>query len=187
MKLSALLVLTTAARFGAGYDIDLAEPAVGRREALNIGPEPSSSSSSLVATSTLLLPSPSTGCTTTLSITRSSPCKWDGTSTVYTSTAVLYEQINCNGCDRVSVYEEWFFCPNQPITATVSAESPATSWSTVCQPSSPPSADPSEPNPSTAVITATVRPHPTFPTGRPFPTPTNEPGPRRARRHARHL
>ncbi|KAL2156703.1 hypothetical protein VTH82DRAFT_1448 [Thermothelomyces myriococcoides] len=184
MKLSALLFLATATQLGAGYD-NLEETAVGRREALNIGPEP-------LPTNTVVPPQePSKGCTTTLSTTYGYPCSWDGTSTVYSSTTVVYKQVNCNGCDSVKVYEEWYFCPNQPVTATLEAAFPTTSWSAICMPSpSPPDpADPSAPATTTTTLghatPQTARLGPSFPTGNPFPTPTIEPGPWRARRAAR--
>ncbi|KAL2188093.1 hypothetical protein L209DRAFT_762890 [Thermothelomyces heterothallicus CBS 203.75] len=186
MKLLALLFLATVAQLGAGRD-DLTEPAVGRREALNIGHD-----ASPIDTAVLLPQSPNNGCTTTVSTTYSYPCSWDGTTTVYTSTTVLYKQINCNGCDSVSVYEEWYYCPNQPVTATLNAGFPTTSWSTICQPSPalPDRAQAKKPATTTALglgAPQTVRSPPSFPTGNPFPTPTIEPGPRRARGRAGHF
>ncbi|KAH6631327.1 hypothetical protein F5144DRAFT_592360 [Chaetomium tenue] len=104
------------------------EPVLDRREALNIG-DPNASPADTV----ILHPWPGQACTTTLSETFGYPCSWDGTSTMYPSTTVLYQQINCNGCSSVYVSRDYYYCPNQSINATLRAGIPSTYWSTICQ------------------------------------------------------
>ncbi|KAK4155395.1 hypothetical protein C8A00DRAFT_13569 [Chaetomidium leptoderma] len=108
----------------------LMKPALGRREALNLGSPPD-----LSPLDTAVL-QPLKGCTTTLSETYGYPCSWDGTTTVYPSTTVLFQQINCNGCETVYVDKELYYCPNQSINGTQKMAVPTTSWSTICRPSS---------------------------------------------------
>ena len=104
------------------------KPVLGRREALNLG-DPNASPADTV----ILHPFPGQGCTTTLSETYGYPCSWDGTSTTYPSTTILFQQINCNGCTSVYVSKDYYYCPNQSINATLRAGIPSTSWSTICQ------------------------------------------------------
>jgi hypothetical protein len=106
------------------------KPVLGRREALNLG-DPNASPADTV----ILHPFPGQKCTTTLSETYGYPCSWDGTSTMYPSTTILFQQINCNGCTSVYVSKDYYYCPNQSINATLRAGIPSTSWSTICQPS----------------------------------------------------
>jgi len=104
------------------------KPVLGRCEALNLG-DPNASPADTV----ILHPFPGQGCTTTLSETYGYPCSWDGTSTIYPSTTILFQQINCNGCTSVYVSKDYYYCPNQSINATLRAGIPSTSWSTICQ------------------------------------------------------
>jgi hypothetical protein len=104
------------------------KPILGRREALNLG------SPNLSPLDTAIL-APSKGCTTTTSETYGYPCEWDGTTTMYPSTTVLFQQINCNGCENVYVHKDYYYCPNQSINGTLKAAIPSTSWSTICSPS----------------------------------------------------
>lgn len=152
------------------------KPVLGRREALNIGPDSS-------PLDTAVQPFPNKGCTTTLSTTYGYPCSWDGTTTMYPSTTVLFEQINCNGCDNVYVYETFYYCPNQHINATLKTGIPATSWSTICRPSAALAqrSGTDIPATTTALDLKTPSSVPNFRTGNPFPTPSIEPGPRLAR------
>jgi len=73
------------------------------------------------------------GCTTTVKGYTGYPCQWDGTLTSYSSTATAYTGINCNGCDHLYVTDDYYYCPNQRISATRTASTPYTTWSTVCQ------------------------------------------------------
>ncbi|KAK0621781.1 hypothetical protein B0T17DRAFT_494181 [Bombardia bombarda] len=83
----------------------------------------------------LIAPPPGKGCTSTLSESFSYPCSWDGTSTIYPSTTILYKQVNCHGCDSVKVQADYWFCPNQQVSYTAKALSASTYWSTLCAPS----------------------------------------------------
>lgn len=133
------------------------KPVIGRREALNLG-DPNASPADTV----ILHPFPGQGCTTTLSETYGYPCSWDGTSTMYPSTTILFQQINCNGCTSVYVAKDYYYCPNQSINATLRAGIPSTSWSTICQQS--------------AGVAKRIETNPPAAT-----TPSIEPGPRRVR------
>ncbi|KAK4121456.1 hypothetical protein N657DRAFT_577721 [Parathielavia appendiculata] len=107
-------------------------PILERREALNIG----SPDGVPPLDTALLQPAPGKGCTTTLEELDRYPCSWDGTTRVYSSTTVMFQQVNCNGCDSVYVHKEIYHCPNQVINATQRMAVPSTSWSTICRPSS---------------------------------------------------
>ncbi|KAH6857071.1 hypothetical protein B0I37DRAFT_426783 [Chaetomium sp. MPI-CAGE-AT-0009] len=106
------------------------KPVLGPREALNLGSPDASPMDTVIIHP---YPFPSQGCTTTLSETYGYPCSWDGTTTMYPSTTVLFQQVNCNGCDSVYVYKELYHCPNMSINGTLKVAVPSTSWSTVCQ------------------------------------------------------
>ncbi|KAG7288307.1 hypothetical protein NEMBOFW57_007838 [Staphylotrichum longicolle] len=102
------------------------KPILVRREALNIA-----SPDNLSPVDTVIFnPLPSKGCTTTISETYSYRCSWDGTTTMYPSTTVLFQQINCNGCDNLLVQQDIYLCPNQRINGTLRMGVPSTSWST---------------------------------------------------------
>ncbi|KAK4183411.1 hypothetical protein QBC35DRAFT_113081 [Podospora australis] len=77
---------------------------------------------------------PQKGCTTTISESYKYLCSWAGTQTVYPATTILYKQVNCNGCDSVYVYKDFYTCPNQVINKTERAATPSTFWSTICRP-----------------------------------------------------
>lgn len=179
MALLTFLLLSTVAQSSAGNPHYL-RPAPEHREAFNIG------HNSPAADRADLQPLANRGCTTTLSTTRGYPCSWDGTTTEYTSTTVLFQYIDCNGCDNVQVDEEWYYCPNQPVSATLWAGAPTTSWSTLCQPSAA-VAQRAEVDAHTTTTVLGVNspgvlpPTQSWQSGNPFPTPTIEPGPRRAR------
>ncbi|KAL2262026.1 hypothetical protein VTK26DRAFT_2694 [Humicola hyalothermophila] len=101
-----------------------------RREALNLDSNPAPMDT------VILNPLPTRGCTTTVSEIYSFPCSsWSSTTTIYPSTVVATRQVDCHGCDVLSVYKEYYHCPNLVITATESARTPSTIWTTVCQPS----------------------------------------------------
>ncbi|KAK4244094.1 hypothetical protein C7999DRAFT_17618 [Corynascus novoguineensis] len=162
MALLTLLLLSTVAQLSAGNPHYL-RPAPENREAFDIGHD------SPAADRADLQPLANRGCTKTVSTTYGYPCSWDGTTTEYTSTTVLFQYIDCHGCDNVQVDEEWYYCPNQPVSATLWAGAPTTSWSTICQPS------------AAVAQRAEVDALTTTTSGNPFPTPTIEPGPRRVR------
>jgi hypothetical protein len=139
---------------------------LGRREALNLGSP---------MDTVILEPIPGKGCTTTLSETYGYPCSWDGTTSIYASTTIMFQPINCNGCDSVRVEKDYHFCPNQRINGTKWIEVPYTSWSTICRPSA-----------ALAQRTAEVAPATTTAPGRnpaaaAFPTPTAGSGAKDAR------
>lgn len=77
---------------------------------------------------------PHKGCTTTISESYKYLCSWAGTQTVYPATTILYKQVNCNGCDNVYVYRDFYTCPNQVINKTERVATPSTFWSTICLP-----------------------------------------------------
>ncbi|KAK3897278.1 hypothetical protein C8A05DRAFT_19927, partial [Staphylotrichum tortipilum] len=83
--------------------------------------------------SVVIQPIPSPGCTTTS--TQTWGCNWDGIATAYTSTTTVVWPVNCNGCDKVSVVNDIYYCPNQRITATQTVAGASTSWNVVCKPS----------------------------------------------------
>jgi hypothetical protein len=119
-----------ASRFGADHGEQM-KPILERRNPLNIG---SPNDLSPVDTA-VLQPAPGKGCTTTMEDSYPYSCIWDGTTTIYPSTTVMFQQVDCHGCDSVYVHREIYFCPNQVINATKTAGIPSTSWSTICRPS----------------------------------------------------
>lgn len=184
MELFALLLLSTvlapascsplvppgAPRHAAREAVG-SESSLGRREALNLG------SPDLAPVDTVILhPISGKGCTTTLSETYGYPCSWDGTTSMYASTTIMFQQINCNGCESVRVEKDYYFCPNQRIEGTKWIEVPYTSWSTICRPSAglvQRTAEAAAP----AITTAPGR----NPAAAAFPTPTAGPGAKDAR------
>lgn len=74
----------------------------------------------------------SSRCTSTMHITPSSVCTGDGTVTSYTRTTKSWEPVNCHGCQRVVVSSPVYPCPIVPISATKTATTPYTQWSTIC-------------------------------------------------------
>ena len=131
MGLLRLLVFSTALVGVSCSPIAVPEGQNERREPLNLDAGSGSSPMDTV----VIGPLPSRGCTTTLSETYGYPCVWSGTETIYPSTVIGTKQVNCNGCDVLSVDKEYYFCPNQVITATEWAKTPSTFWTTVCKPS----------------------------------------------------
>ncbi|AEO67293.1 uncharacterized protein THITE_2116193 [Thermothielavioides terrestris NRRL 8126] len=137
MDLLALLLLSTALAPVHGSPAPNPTPIavrhgrpLDRREPLDIG-DPAS----VAPTGTITLTPPAPGCTTTLTEKNSFPCTWDGTTTVYPTTTVLYQEVNCHGCPYLDLSQSFYNCPNQHITATLSVGVASTSWSTVCRPS----------------------------------------------------
>lgn len=156
------------------------KPILGRREALNVWPGPDLSPVDTV----IFEPIASKGCTTTLSETYGYPCSWDGTTTMYASTTILFQQVNCNGCENVYVYKDMYFCPNQRINATQWRDIPSTSWSTICQPSAAAVRRAEQDTPATTTASdpgvPTIAPGPN-PPATPFPTTSAKSGNKGAR------
>ncbi|KAL2018177.1 hypothetical protein VTK56DRAFT_1202 [Thermocarpiscus australiensis] len=121
---------SSAASLSIGH-VEPVKPIIDRREALDLGVPPAPSP----VDTAIPHPLPAEGCTTTMTESVGNPCTWDGTQTVYPSTTVLYQQVDCNGCDHIVVKKGYNNCPNQRISATARAATPSTSWSTVCRPS----------------------------------------------------
>lgn len=157
------------------------KPILVRREALNIA-----SPDNLSPVDTVIFnPLPSKGCTTTISETYSYRCSWDGTTTMYPSTTVLFQQINCNGCDNLLVQQDIYLCPNQRINGTLRMGVPSTSWSTVCRPSTAVAKRVGQDAPATTTASGFASPQPAVPVanppGAPSPTPNPESGSKGAR------
>ncbi|KAK4034785.1 hypothetical protein C8A01DRAFT_18480 [Parachaetomium inaequale] len=121
---SSLPTPAPVAQLSGGNGVPM-KPILGRREALNLDPPN-------LSPLDMAIVAPYKGCTTTTSETYGYPCEWDGTTTLYPSTTVLFKQINCNGCENVYVHRDIYYCPNQRINGTLKAGVPSTSWSTIC-------------------------------------------------------
>lgn len=83
------------------------------------------------------------GCTSTMFVTPSRVCTWDGTETAHTHTVSSSYAVDCHGCQSVVVSMSDLPCPTRPTVATVTAAAPYTSWATVCSESGPATAGPS--------------------------------------------
>ncbi|KAL1836847.1 hypothetical protein VTJ49DRAFT_4597 [Mycothermus thermophilus] len=152
--------------------------AVAPREALNLG--------GLAPQDTVIInPLPPTpGCTTTIRQTYSYPCSWDGTTTIYPSTTVQYQPVNCNGCQNVHIIQDLYHCPNMRINGTRFANTPSTYLSTICRPSltvraqgtemDAPATTTADPNPNRQTHAAAVVPNQPTATALPTLNPQHE-------------
>jgi hypothetical protein len=120
-------------RTETGFD-EVMKPIIGRGEP----PDRSGNVANLVgneALSARLNQQPAaTACTATLSKSDWKCPSWDGVFTIYPSATIRTTSVDCKGCDYVDS-NEIHFCPNMQITATKTASTASTFWTTVCAPS----------------------------------------------------